>query len=70
MPTRVERIGRSRFRVTLYPPIEPDEEAAGDAEKALRMSREVYALFEDWIEARPGDWFCSKRIWPKDKGRS
>ena len=65
VPKRVERTGRSRFRVTLYPPVEPDDESAGDYEKALQMTLKVHALFEDWIERRPQEWFCSKRIWPK-----
>ncbi len=65
IPARVERTGRSRFRVTLYPPVEPDDDGASDYEKALQMTLKVHALFEDWIERRPQEWFCSKRIWPK-----
>jgi KDO2-lipid IV(A) lauroyltransferase len=29
------------------------------------MLLQVNGIFEDWIRQQPGDWFCSKRIWPK-----
>jgi lauroyl/myristoyl acyltransferase len=31
------------------------------------MTQQVHQLFEDWIRARPEDWFCSKRLWAKSK---
>lgn len=65
VPVQVERVGRSRFRVTLHPPVEPDDENASDQEKATQMMRKVHALFETWIAQRPDEWFCSKRMWPK-----
>ena len=30
------------------------------------MTGEVHRLFEQWIRERPGEWFCSKRLWPKE----
>lgn len=65
VPTGIERTGPSRYRVTLYPPVEPDDADAGDEVKARQMMGKVNALFEDWIKAQPEDWFCSKRMWPK-----
>jgi KDO2-lipid IV(A) lauroyltransferase len=65
VPTRVERTGPSRFRLTPHSPIEPDDENASDDEKARQMMVKVYAVFEEWIQERPQDWFCSKRMWPK-----
>jgi len=65
VPIRIERTGRSRFRVTLFPPVTPDDGEAGDDEKARQMMGKVTALFEDWIKERPQDWFCTKRMWPK-----
>ncbi len=65
VPTRVETTGPARFRVTLHPPIEPDDKTASEHEQAMQMMRKVHAHFEDWIEQRPQDWFCSKRMWPK-----
>jgi KDO2-lipid IV(A) lauroyltransferase len=66
IPLRSERLGGARFRVTFYPPVRPDDQALDDIEKAKQMSHKVNQLLENWIIARPGDWFCSKRIWPKD----
>lgn len=65
VPTRIERTGPSRFRVTLYPPVEPDDAQASEGDQARQMVAKVTALFEEWIRARPQDWFCSKRMWPK-----
>jgi len=66
IPLRSERLGGARFRVTFYPPVRPDDSALDDIDKARQMSHKVNQLLENWIIARPGDWFCSKRIWPKD----
>jgi KDO2-lipid IV(A) lauroyltransferase len=66
IPLRSERLGGARFRVTFYPPVRPDDSALNDVEKSMQMSLKVNQLLEDWIRARPEDWFCSKRIWPKD----
>lgn len=65
VPSRIERIGPSRFRATAYSPVEPDDEDASDDEKARQMMGKVNALFEEWIRERPQEWFCSKRMWPK-----
>jgi KDO2-lipid IV(A) lauroyltransferase len=64
VPIRVERLQGARFRVTFHPPVAVP---AGDNEiaRAIRMTESLHALFEQWIRARPGDWFCSKRLWPK-----
>ena len=64
VPIRVERLQGARFRVTFHPPVAVP--AGGDEiERAIRMTGSVHALFEQWIRARPGDWFPSKRLWPK-----
>jgi Kdo2-lipid IVA lauroyltransferase/acyltransferase len=64
VPIRIERLQGARFRATFYPPVavpEGDDEIA----RAVCMTERVHALFEQWIRERPGDWFCSKRLWPK-----
>ncbi len=66
VPLRTERLGDARYRVTFCPPIRPPDTTGTEAEKALAMTREINARFEDWIRARPADWFCAKRRWPKD----
>ena len=65
IPVRIERLRGARFTVTVHEPIEPDEAGADDFEKAMHMTRKVYALFETWIRERPDQWFCPKRMWPK-----
>lgn len=64
VPVRVERLAGARFRVSFHAPV---AHAAGsdEIERAVLMTEQVHRLFEGWIRARPGDWFCSKRLWPK-----
>ena len=65
VPVRVERTGLARYRVTAFPPIEPDELIKDDRNRAKDMMRQAFEQFESWIEDRPDEWFCSKRIWPR-----
>ena len=66
IPARTERLSDARFRVTFYPPVQPDDATGTEIDKAIQMTRKVNQLFEDWIRERPQDWFCTKRRWPKD----
>lgn len=66
IPTRVERLGDARFRVTSYEPVRPDP-ALAEKDQATQMMAEVNRLFEQWICARPQDWMCIKRAWPKEQ---
>jgi len=65
VPIRVERLEGAHFRVSFHPPVAPPAEGGDEIERAVRMTERVHALFEQWIRERPGDWFCSKRLWPK-----
>ncbi len=65
VPVQVERLEGSRFRVTVYDPIEPRDRNASEIEKARQMMTEVNRHFEQWILDNPGQWFCSNRRWPK-----
>lgn len=67
VPAQVERLQDARYRVTFHPPVTPRDPSAGEAEQALDMIQQVHAQFEEWIRAQPQDWFCSKRLWPKDR---
>lgn len=67
IPTRVERLGHARFRVTAYPPVRPDPALGSEREQAIQMTREVHRLFEHWIRARPHEWLCIKRAWARDE---
>ena len=64
LPIRVERIEGARFRVTVYGAVTA-EDAQGEKQKALAMTRKLNAHFEDWIRERPEQWQCIKRRWPK-----
>ncbi|MCZ6829481.1 MAG: lauroyl acyltransferase [Gammaproteobacteria bacterium] len=66
IPARVERLRDAEFKVSFYPPVHPTDPNAGETEQAADMIRQVHALFEDWIQAEPQDWFCPKRMWPKN----
>lgn len=66
VPLRVERLQDARFRASFYPAIVPPPAEEDEVARAIRMTAEVHALFEDWIRERPGEWFPSKRLWPKD----
>lgn len=56
IPVRAERLEGSRFRITFYDRITPGDPDEPDTERALRMTREVHRLFEQWIHACPQDW--------------
>lgn len=66
LPIRVERLeGAARFRVTVYEPVEPDDEALSEEAKLVQMMSKINGLFEAWIRERPQDWQCGNRRWPK-----
>ena len=68
VPTRIERMGPVRFRITTYPAVLPDPAIQDEGERAVDMMRQVNLLFEIWIRARPEQWICLKRRWPKRSG--
>ena len=70
VPLRNERLGGSRFRVTFYAPLKPDDPTASEIEQAKQVTRKINLLFESWIRERPADWWCSKRRWPKNARRA
>lgn len=65
VPSRIERIGPVKFRITTFKAIRPDDGIADDQGKAIDMMRRVNEHFEDWIKEKPGEWMCMKRRWPK-----
>lgn len=65
VPTRVERIGPVRFRITTFAAIRPDPAVTGDLEQAIDMMGRVNRHFEAWIKEKPSEWMCMKRRWPK-----
>ena len=69
IPTRVQRLGNARFRVSFEEPIRPSAGITDEHRKILDMTRQLNVLFETWIREQPQDWLCSKRRWPKDAKR-
>jgi KDO2-lipid IV(A) lauroyltransferase len=69
VPAQVERLRDARYRVTFHPPVKPRNPQAGETERAVDMIQQLHTMFEDWIRQSPEDWFCSKRLWEKDKQR-
>ena len=65
VPIRVERLRDTRFRVTITEPIRPADPSASPREQARQMTRDMNARFEEWIRARPEQWVCTARRWPK-----
>ena len=67
VPVQVERKQDANYRVTFHPPVTASNPDADENEQARDIIQQVHTQFEDWIRGAPGDWFCSKRIWPKEK---
>lgn len=62
-PARVERLGGTRFRIVVDPPMtmpaETEETAFVEA-----LTTQVNAVVEGWVRARPEQWFWLHRRWP------
>ncbi|MFM7272687.1 MAG: lysophospholipid acyltransferase family protein, partial [Gammaproteobacteria bacterium] len=65
VPLRVERTGPATIRATFHEPlaVPPGDD---EVERATEMTTRLHGLFEQWVRERPGDWFPSKRLWPKE----
>jgi KDO2-lipid IV(A) lauroyltransferase len=66
VPTRVERLDGTRFRVTVCNPIQPDPNLDSEKSQAIQMMIEINEIFEQWIRERPEQWLCTKRAWAKE----
>ncbi len=64
VPVRLERTTGCHFRMTFLPPMELVRTGDRHAD-ALAMMTRVNELLEDWIRARPEQWFWLHRRWPK-----
>jgi KDO2-lipid IV(A) lauroyltransferase len=66
VPVWLERIGaEARFRMTVFDPVRPTDPTASAAEQALQMTQALADHFERWFRARPEQWICNHRQWPK-----
>lgn len=62
-PARTERLGGARFRLTIFPAMEPPN--SGDRDTDVRIWMEhLNGLLEQWIRERPAEWLWLHRRWP------
>lgn len=64
VPAHAERLGGTRFRITIEAPIAftPTDDREADVYNALlAINRKI----EAWIRARPAQWFWVHKRWPK-----
>ena len=66
VPVQVQRLKDAHYRVTFHPPIVPEDTGLDETTQAIDMIQQVHHQFENWIRQQPEDWFCSKRLWPKN----
>lgn len=62
VPTRIERLGGARFRLTFYPALEVAQ--TGDRHADVKaIMEQVNAIIEGWVRDRPEQWFWMHRRW-------
>ena len=67
VPVQSQRILDARFRIIFHPALQAVRRHDETPEQAaLRVTGDINALVESWIRARPADWMCTKRRWPKE----
>ncbi len=66
VPIQIVRREDARYHVIFHPPVRPRNPEADETAQAIDMIQQVHEHFEDWIRQHPADWFCSKRLWPKN----
>ena len=64
VPVEIERRPKARFVLRFHPPLRPSDHEADIDAQANDLTRQLHALFEQWIRARPGEWLCTSKIWP------
>lgn len=66
VPTRVERLGGAKFRITFYDPLTLPN--TGDRKQDIHnMMLSINQLLETWITDRPDQWLWVHRRWPKSE---
>jgi KDO2-lipid IV(A) lauroyltransferase len=66
VPIQIVRREDARYHVIFHPPVRPRNPEADETAQAIDMIQQVHEHFEDWIRQHPADWFCSKRLWPRN----
>ncbi len=65
VPVLGERLAGGRYRVVIQAPIKARNPEATQQERIHDMTQQINHVFEGWIRARPGEWLCLRRRWPK-----
>jgi KDO2-lipid IV(A) lauroyltransferase len=65
VPIRAQRLGKARYRITVYEPLKCADAEASPEDQAIDLSLQINAHFERWIRENPEQWICLKRRWPK-----
>jgi KDO2-lipid IV(A) lauroyltransferase len=63
LPARVDRVGGSKFRVTVYPPL-PLPRTGDRQADILALMTAVNQCLETWVRDDPAQWFWLHRRWP------
>ncbi len=63
IPVRMERLDGTRFRVTVFPPLEHPNSGERKQDVLMLMTR-INALMESWIRERPEQWLWLHNRWP------
>jgi len=56
LPAFVQRLGHRRYRVTFYPPYQPDRRADGREAAATRLAQDWTGLLAEVVRQRPDQW--------------
>jgi KDO2-lipid IV(A) lauroyltransferase len=68
LPASNERLGGSRFRMKIYPPIEFTP--SGDHDRDIhQLTIKITEAIEQMVRERPSQWLWIHRRWPKDGDR-
>lgn len=63
LPTRLERIEKTKFKVTIFQPLKTPD--TGDrAADAIAILTTLHQMLEGWVRERPGQWFWVHKRWP------
>jgi KDO2-lipid IV(A) lauroyltransferase len=64
VPTRCQRLGGTRFRITFDEPLRPEDVPSG-TEPEIAVTTTINTHIENWIRIQPADWYCVGRRWPR-----
>lgn len=64
VPTRVQRLHGTQFRITFYPPLTLPDTGNTQAD-TLTLMTTINGIIESWITESPGHWLWLHRRWPK-----